>query len=146
MCVVAALAIFTSPVDAESERREIFVQDNFWVGCNINQFVFMNGHILLDTTFTLASNRLYVDALVRPRVQVFTERDGYFVSGTTQVSQYIVRFLNGEANLDIPCSFRATRGTARFEIQYTTHLTFRQIGVVPSLAGVDYDNFRVVCL
>lgn len=123
-------------------------------GCNVNGLVELTGKINLNTKFTLAAARLYVDAEVRPDALAATSATyPALVSGPTQVSQRIVYFTNGLATLTFPCSFRAERvrtinppGNIRFEIQYTAHLTFRQVGVQVSLEGANYDNFHFVCL
>ena len=146
MCVVAALAIFTSPVDAERATVGTPIQVQLQVpGCNVNGFVTLSGTIILDTEFRLASNRLYVDAQVRPDAKASTSAAVYRVDLTTRHST-IVYFVNGLATLTFPGSFKVESGTVRFEIQYTAHLTFKQVGVQVSLAGVNYDNFKVVCL
>ena len=147
MCVVAALAIFTSPVDAERATVGTPIQVQLQVpGCNVNGFVTLSGTIILDTEFRLASNRFYVDAQVRPDMKASTSAAVHRVDGMTLQSQRIVYFVNGLATLTFPGSFKVESGTVRFEIQYTAHLTFKQVGVQVSLAGVNYDNFKVVCL
>jgi hypothetical protein len=155
MCVVAALAVFTSSVKAESATREARIDNELQIaGCNVNGWVELSGKVTLSTNFILASNRLYVDAEVRPDALAATSATyPTLVSGVTQVSQRIVYFTNGLATLTFPCSFKVERartinsqGTIRFEIQYTAHLTFIQRGVQVSLEGASYDNFQFVCL
>ena len=156
MCVVAALAVFTSSVKAGSATREARIDNELQVaGCNINGWMELSGKVTLNTTFNLASNRLYVDAEVRPDALAATSATyPTLVSGVTKVYQHIVYFTNGLATLTFPCSFRVERtrtinsqvGTIRFDIQYTAHLTFRQVGVQVSLEGASYDNFQFVCL
>jgi hypothetical protein len=146
MCVVAALAIFTSPVDAERATVSTPIQVQLQVpGCNVNGFVTLSGTIILDTEFRLASNRFYVDAQVRPDAKASTSAAVYRVDGTT-MQNTIVYFLNGVATFTFPGRFKVESGTVRFEIQYTAHLTFKQVGVQASLTGVNYDNSKVVCL
>jgi hypothetical protein len=117
-------------------------------GCNVNGFVTLSGTIILDTEFNLLSNRLYVNAQVRPDAKASTSAAVYRVDGTSKppFNPTILYFTNGLATLTFPGSFKVESGNVRFEIQYTAHLTFRQVGVQVSLAGVNYDNFRVVCL
>jgi hypothetical protein len=67
LLIPLSLAIFTSPVDAERATKDTAIQVQLQVpGCNVNGFVDLAGKIILDTEFRLASNRLYVDAQVRP--------------------------------------------------------------------------------
>jgi hypothetical protein len=151
MCVVAALAIFTSPVDAENARGVDTQLNNVQLqvpGCNVNDYVYLNGSMILDAEFNIASNRFYVTAHMRPIAGAYApnRNESYPLHGTTN-EQRIVPYNNPLPPVTIPGSFKAERGTVRFEIQYTAHLTFtidnrNQV----SLAGVNYDNFRVVCL
>ena len=149
LLIPLSLAIFTSRVDAERVTIQTPIQEPLQLqvpGCNVNGFVTLSGTIILDTEFRLASNRLYVDAQVRPDAKASTSAAVHRVDGTTVQSQRIVYFVNGLATLTFPDSFKVESGTVRFEIQYTAHLTFKQVGVQVSLAGVNYDNFKVVCL
>ena len=147
MCVAAALAIFTSPVDAArlTVVTPIQVPPLQVPGCNVNGFVTLSGTIILDTEFRVVLIRSFVDAQVRPDANASTSAAVYRVEGTTaKFSQ--VSFLNGLATVTFPGSFKVESGTVRFEIQYTAHLTFKKVGTQVSLAGVGYDNFKVVCL
>ena len=61
MCVVAALAVFTSSVNAQTDTatRETRIDvDGQMAGCNVNGLVQLTGKINLNTKFTLAANRL----------------------------------------------------------------------------------------
>ena len=148
VCVVAALAIFTSPVHAERLTVGTPIQVQLQVpGCNVNGFVTLSGTIILDTEFRVILVRSFVNAQVRPDVKAITSAAVYRVEGTTDTQLRQVAFLNGLATLTFPGSFKVESGTVRFEIQYTAHLTFkRQVGKGVSLVGVVFDNFQVVCL
>jgi hypothetical protein len=147
MCVVAALAIFTSTVDAETSvntpLRDLQLQVP---GCNVNGFVTLDGSIILNTSATIVSNRLYVDAIVNPNLFATTSTKNFRLEGTTRELQHIVYFLNGEATLDFDGSFKSGRFPVRFEIKYKAHVTYRLVGVQPVFGRVTYDNFRFVCL
>jgi hypothetical protein len=156
LLIPLSLAIFTSPVDAERATKDTAIQVQLQVpGCNVNGFVDLAGKIILDTEFRLASNRLYVDAQVRPDALAHTSvAYPHPLNGITQVHQQIVYFLNGLATLTFPGSFKFERarpvnpqaGPIRFEIRYTAHLTYKLVGVTPLFQSASYDNFKVVCL
>ncbi len=146
LLIPLSLAIFTARVYAERATIGTPVQVQLQVpGCNVNGFVRLSGTIILDTEFRLASNRFYVNAQVRPDAKASTNTAVHRVDGTLQNNQ-IVYFLNGLATVTFPGSFKVESGTVRFKIQYTAHLTFKQVGVQASLTGASYDNFQVVCL
>jgi len=156
MCVVAALAVFTSSVNAQfyTATRETRIDvEGQLAGCNVNGLVQLTGKINLNTKFFLGS-RNYLDAEVRPDV-LAASSNSYpaLISGPTKVSQRLVYFTNGLATVEFPCSVRAERvttlnpfGNIRLELQYTAHLTFKQDGVTVTLEGASYDNFHFVCL
>ncbi len=150
LLIPLSLAIFTARVYAERATIGTPVQVQLQVpGCNVNGFVRLSGTIILDTEFRLASNRFYVNAQVRPDAKASTSAAVYRVEGTTVHHNGIsdgIGFVNGLGTLTFPGSFKVESGTVRFEIQYTAHLTFKQVGVQASLTGASYDNFQVVCL
>jgi len=146
LLIPLSLAIFTSPVDAETVTKDTAIQVQLQVpGCNVNGFVELAGKIILRTEFRLASNRLYVNAQVRPDAKASTNTAVHRVDGTIQ-SNEILHFLNGLATWTFPSSFKVESGTIRFKIQYTAHLTYKLVGVTPLFQSASYDNFKVVCL
>jgi hypothetical protein len=146
LLIPLSLAIFTPRVYAERQTASTPIQVQLQVpGCNVNGFVTLSGTIILDTEVRSLFVKSHVNAQVRPDAKASTSTAVYRVEGTT-VANKEMRFLNGLANVNFPGSFKVESGTVRFEIQYTAHLTFKQVGGRASLAVASLDNFQVVCL
>jgi hypothetical protein len=72
MCVVAVLAIFTSPADAERVTVRTPIQVQLQVpGCFVNGLLTLKGAAILDCELWLAGG-LQVNALVRAEANAFT--------------------------------------------------------------------------
>ena len=148
MCVVAALAIFTSQADAERVTVRTPIQVQLEVpGCFVNGPLTLKGSAILDCEFRLPRFSLLVDAQVRPDASASSPPNhGYRVEGTTTARATAPGFLNGQTTVTFPGSFRIDAGVVHLEIKYTAHLTFQLTpGGRIVLQSVSYDNFEVVC-
>jgi len=151
MCIVAALAIFTSPVDAERATVQTGIQVQVQVpGCFVNALVTLKGPAILNCE-DIRQDRgggPLANAEVRLNyLQAFWNDTGGRVYGTTTERVTGPRFLNGLSTVTFPGSFSVDGGRGvSFKIKYTAHLTFQLTpGGRIVLQSVSYDNFEAVC-
>ena len=153
MCFVAALAIFTSPVDAAQRvNQSIPITLSVPVACNnVGEVVDLSGR--LHAVIKFKRNNRYGSAYVHVNAQgvagtgEITGR-GYQANGETNINLPSRSLLNGASTVSTRAEFievtsapGADGSVPRFWLQGDVHFTFHANGTVT----VKFDNFTVDC-
>jgi hypothetical protein len=148
MCLIAALTICTTPVDAAKiVNQSIPITLNVPVPC-VGEVVDLSGQLHVVITFT--SNGRHVSAHVHVNAQGITgtgEITGrtYQVNGVINIS-FNKSLLNGQGTTTVITRFEVTGlgpggSVIGFTVQETAHITFNANGTVT----VSFNNFKAAC-
>ena len=151
MCFIAALAIFTLPVDAaQTVNQSIPIALSVPVACNVGEVVDLQGR--LDTVITFTRNSRHGSAHVHVNTQgvagtgEITGR-GYQANGGINISLRR-SLLNGTSTVTTRAEFIEVTSAPGpdgsvigFWLQEDLHFTFHANGTVT----VKFDNFTVDC-
>jgi hypothetical protein len=150
MCLIAALTIFTSPVDAAKiVNQSIPITLSVPVPC-VGEVVDLSGRLHTVITFTRNSRR--VNAHVHVNAQGITgtgEITGrtFQANGATNIS-FHNSLLNGLGTktfiirLEVTGASGPSGSVTGFTLQETAHVTFNANGTVT----VNFDNFQATCI
>ena len=150
MCLITALAIFTSPVDAAKiVNQSIPITLSVPVACNVGEVVDLSGR--LHTVITFTSNSRRVNAHVHVNAQEITgtgEITGRTFQATGEINiSFHKSLLNGQGTRTFITSLEVTGlgpggSVIGFTLQERAHVTFNANGTVT----VNFDNFNAACM
>jgi hypothetical protein len=154
MCLIAALSIFTLPVDAaEIVKQSTPITVSVPVVCNVGEVVDLSGRLHVVITFT---RKPFLKAYVNVYTQGITgtgEITGRTFQGNQNISTIFGSplvngpLLNGQANFSTRVAFLVTGAPGpdgsvpSFDLQANLHLRFHANGIVT----VRFNNFTTDC-